>query len=92
MTDARTARLLEHLTATHGTKNTKPQRRGTPVEPFLPTVSQWWRWLPTYWFIQQNPHARKAMKNHPGVKLMKHANLLFFAIILFIAFLGQCYQ
>ena len=92
MTDARTARLLEHLTATHCPKSTKPQRRGAPVEPFLPTVSQWWHWLPTYWFIQQNPHARKAMKNHPGVKLMKHANLLFFAIILFIAFLGQCYQ
>lgn len=92
MTDARTAHLLEHLTATYSTKSTKPQRRGTPVEPFLPTVSQWWHWLPTYWFIQQNPHARKAMKNHPGVKLMKHANLLFFAIILFIAFLGQCYQ
>lgn len=92
MTDAATARLLEHLTTTHCTKNSKPQRRGAPVEPFLPTVSQWWRWLPTYWFIQQNPHARKAMKDHPGVKLMKHANLLFFAIILFIAFLGQCYQ
>ena len=29
MTDAATARLLEHLTATHGAKNTKPQRRGT---------------------------------------------------------------
>ena len=92
MTDAATARLLCTLNATHGTKNSKPQRRGAPVEPFLPTVSQWWRWLPTYWFIQQNPHARKAMKNHPGVKLMKHANLLFFIIILFIAFLGQCYQ
>lgn len=92
MTDAATARLLEHLTATHCPSTSKPQRRGAPIEPFLPTVSQWWRWLPTYWFIQQNPHARKAMKNHPGVKLMKHANLLFFAIILFIAFLGQCYQ
>ena len=92
MTDAATARLLEHLTATHCTSTSKPQRRGAPVEPFLPTVSQWWHWLPTYWFIQQNLHARKAMKNHPGVKLMKHANLLFFAIILFIAFLGQCYQ
>lgn len=92
MTDAATARLLEQLTATHCPSTTKPQRRGAPIEPFLPTVSQWWHWLPTYWFIQQNPHARKAMKNHPGVKLMKHANLLFFAIILFIAFLGQCYQ
>ena len=92
MTDAATARLLEHLTATHCPSTPKPQRRGTPIEPFLPTVMQWWHWLPTYWFIQQNPHARKAMKNHPGVKLMKHANLLFFAIILFIAFLGQCYQ
>lgn len=92
MTDASTARLLRTLNATYGPKTTKPQRRSAPIKPFLPTAKQWWQWLPTYWRIQQNPRARKAVKNHPGVKLMKHANLLFFTIILFIAFLGQCYQ
>lgn len=90
MTNSWEARQLRELNRKYSANITHSKHR--LIQPFLPSFAQWWDWLPVYWYIQSKPRARRAMHNHPGVRLMQRGNLAFLLLIAFIAFLGQCYQ
>lgn len=90
MTNSWEARRLRELNRMYSAHTIHSKHR--LIQPFLPSLAQWWDWLPVYWYIQSKPRARHAMHNHPGVRLMRRGNLIFLLLIAFIAFLGQCYQ
>lgn len=93
MTNSWEARQLRELNRKYSTRTaTKSMHESMLIQPFLPSLAQWWDYLPVYWYIQSKPRARRAMHNHPGVRLMHRGNLVFLLLIAFIAFLGQCYQ
>ncbi len=51
-------------------------------------ITLWRQYNPTYHELRQNPKARTALQNDPGVKFMRHGWYILGAIVVIIYLIG----